>query len=114
MHALGRIAAILALCWGFHGPARAADYLCHKNAVTYWIKVEYETAEQVLPCSVYRWVLPRQRERLWRATKDPGFCEAKADEVRQKLEGYGWLCQELGPSTEDPAIPIAPSNKPVM
>lgn len=114
MHALRRIAVILVFCLSCQGSAQAADFLCHKNAVTYWIKVEYDKAGQALPCSVYRWVLPQQREMLWRATRDAGFCEAKADEVRQKLESYGWLCQEIGPSDEEPEIQVLPGNKPVM
>jgi len=76
--------------------------------------VEYEVAGQALPCSVFRWIVPRERELLWRATRDPSFCEAKADEVKQKLESYGWLCQAIGSSADQPTSRVTPSNEPVM
>lgn len=91
--------------------AAASDYLCHRDKMTYWIKVEYETPNSDLPCSVYRWVLPGEPELLWRATKDRDFCKAKAKEVEQKLVNYGWLCLYVGSSTDDILLESSPPKR---
>lgn len=94
--------------------ADAGNYLCHRDKATYWIKVDYETPDADLPCSVYRWVLSGEPELLWRATREQGFCEAKAEEVKQRLVAYGWLCLELDVEADDaarePARPKPPST----
>ena len=111
---IARVGVAIVSLLSFQNIAVATDYLCSKDKVTYWIKVEYEVAGQALPCSVFRWIVPRERELLWRATRDPSFCEAKADEVKQKLESYGWLCQAIGSSADQPTSRVTPSNEPVM
>jgi hypothetical protein len=80
------------------------------------VKVEYENPSADLPCSVYRWVLAGERELMWRATRERGFCEGKAAEVRQKLVSYGWYCLELDDRQEVDGDPVdrypAPRERP--
>jgi hypothetical protein len=101
MQVLLRSSVLFALILGWPQPVHAKDYLCNRNGITYWIQVDYEVPGQALPCSVSRWVLYQEPELLWRATKDPDFCQAKAEEIRQRLLSYGWLCQPIDRSTDD-------------
>ena len=70
------------------------NYQCSLNDLTRRVEIFYETGVTV-PCEVHYYKdteMPGERQVLWRAANEEGYCEAKAAEFVQKLEGMGWSC----------------------
>ena len=76
--------------------ANAESWICeHKNLMRE-ISVERETTDPA-PCSV---VYSKDTENLgsqtlWTAQNDGAYCDAKANSLAEKLEGWGWSCTEI-------------------
>jgi len=69
-------------------------YQCSYDEVTRRIEVLHEPGVTV-PCEVHYFKdteMPGEVQVLWRAATEEGYCEAKAAELVQKLEGMGWTC----------------------
>lgn len=72
----------------------ATGYQCALDEVTRRIEIYYETGSTV-PCEVQYLrdtEMPGEREVLWRAQNEEGYCEARAAELVEKLRGMGWTC----------------------
>ena len=70
------------------------NYQCSLNDLTRRVEIFYETGVTV-SCEVHYYKdteMPGERQVLWRAANEEGYCEAKAAEFIQKLEGMGWSC----------------------
>lgn len=83
--------------------AVAADYDCHHGNLHRHIEIVYEPGLAV-PCEVhyYRDASDRDnREVLWRAQNEAGYCEARTDELVAKLESMGWQCSVAGADDDD-------------
>lgn len=66
------------------------------------VVVETEGSAPV-PCEVAYYKdteAPGEREALWNAQNDAGFCSARATEFVSRLEGLGWTCAAAGTETE--------------
>ena len=66
-----------------------------------------------VPCEVHYYKdteAPGEKEVLWSATSQEGYCESKTEEFIAKLEGWGWDCGQGGeamPAAEPEAAPDA-------
>lgn len=69
-------------------------YQCSLDELTRRIEILHEPGVTV-PCEVHYikdTEMPGEVQVLWRASTEEGYCEAKAAELVQKLEGMGWTC----------------------
>lgn len=76
--------------------AQASSWICEHGNLVREIKVE-RTSGAPAPCQV---VYDKNSEGqgssvLWNAQNDAAYCDAKADGLAQKLQGYGWTCSEF-------------------
>lgn len=74
----------------------ANNYQCSLDELTRRVEIFYETGVTV-PCEVHYYKdteMPGERQVLWRAANEEGYCEARAAEFVAKLEGMGWTCWE--------------------
>ena len=72
----------------------ANNFQCSLDEVTRRVEIFYETGVTV-PCEVHYYKdteMPGERQVLWRASNEEGYCEARAAEFVAKLEGMGWTC----------------------
>jgi len=73
--------------------ANAGSWICENDNLIREITVERETSDPA-PCSV---VYNKDSEgvdsqTLWTANTDGAYCDNKADELAEKLKGFGWTC----------------------
>ncbi|MCH7503997.1 MAG: hypothetical protein IIA10_11690 [Proteobacteria bacterium] len=68
------------------------------------VEIYHEPGVNV-PCEVHYYKdseMPGERQVLWSAQSESGYCERKASEFIAKLEGWGWDCsQGAAAATED-------------
>lgn len=79
------------------------SYRCTMGELTRRIEVMHETGVSV-PCEVHYYKdteAPGERQVLWRAMSEEGYCEAKTTEFIAKLSGMGWNCGESSSMGED-------------
>lgn len=70
------------------------NYQCRSGELTRRVEVFYETGVSV-PCEVHYYKdteAPGEREVLWRAMNEEGYCESQAAAFIEKLGGMGWSC----------------------
>jgi hypothetical protein len=85
------------------------NYQCSLDELTRRVEIFYETGVTV-PCEVHYYKdteMPGERQVLWRAANEEGYCEARAAEFIAKLEGMGWTCWEgaaAPAATEEAAV----------
>lgn len=75
--------------------AQASSWTCEHGNLVREIRVE-RTSDESAPCQV---VYNKDAEGqgssvLWSAENDAAYCDAKADELAEKLQGYGWSCSK--------------------
>jgi hypothetical protein len=69
-------------------------FQCALDELTRRIEIFHEPGASV-PCEVHYFKdteAPGEREVLWRATSEEGYCAAKARELVEKLKETGWTC----------------------
>ncbi|MEJ2130097.1 MAG: hypothetical protein P8Y95_00355 [Gammaproteobacteria bacterium] len=86
-------------------PAFADNYECRLQGLVRTISVVYE-GEGPVPCHVeYDKPTEGMTQIPWNAQNEAGYCEARAKEFMEKLQGWGWACtargaaQDMGMST---------------
>jgi hypothetical protein len=80
----------------FPGLLLAEDYQCTIGNLQRRIEILYEGAGSV-PCEVHYYKDKEargERQVLWRALNEEGYCESKAQEFIAKLEDMGWACEQ--------------------
>lgn len=75
--------------------AQASAWTCEHGNLVRKINVQ-RTSDAPAPCQV---VYNKDSEGqgssvLWSAENDAAYCDAKADELAEKLQGYGWSCSK--------------------
>lgn len=98
-------------------PALAAGQDADKTVCTLndWqrrVEIVRETGVEV-PCEVHYYKdteSPGERQVLWRANSQAGYCEERARGFVAELEGWGWNC---GRAVEADAMP-EPVNAPIQ
>jgi len=85
----------------------AQDYQCTIGSLQRRVEILYEGAASV-PCEVHYYKdteAQGERQVLWRALNEEGYCERKAQEFIVQLEDMGWSCErhvaESPPSSAD-------------
>ena len=76
----------------------SSGYECSADELTRRVEVFYETGVTV-PCEVHYYKdteMPGERQVLWRAQSEEGYCEARAAEFVERLRGMGWTCWAQG------------------
>lgn len=70
-----------------------------------------------VPCEVHYYKDkedPGQKQVLWRATNEAGFCEAKTEEFVERLRSWGWTCiagtRDEAASAPQGAVPDEPAE----
>lgn len=79
------------------------NYRCTQGDLVRRVEIFYETGVRV-PCEVHYYKdteAPGERQVLWRALNQEGYCEEKTEEFITKLSGWGWNCtQAVTPEAE--------------
>ena len=92
MHKLNTVVFSVIL-FALPGVASAGSWICEHNNLIREINVERST-DNPAPCTV---VYNKDSEGrgstvLWNANNDGSYCDARADELAEKLKGFGWNC----------------------
>jgi len=88
------------------------SYQCTMGELTRRVEIMHETGVTV-PCEVHYYKdteAPGERQVLWRAMSEAGYCEAKTTEFIEKLSGMGWDCGTSSMSAEDAGMGDAESE----
>ncbi|MGI9264444.1 MAG: hypothetical protein ACR2QU_05925 [Gammaproteobacteria bacterium] len=70
------------------------SYQCTMGEMTRRVEIMHETGVTV-PCEVHYYKdteAPGERQVLWRAMNEEGYCEAKTTEFVARLSDMGWNC----------------------
>ena len=84
------------------------NYRCALDELTRRVEILSEPGVRV-PCEVHYYKdteAPGERQVLWSASSEDGYCERKTEEFVAKLQGWGWSCSSG-------ATPAAPESAPV-
>ena len=84
------------------------NYQCSHGDLQRRVEIVYETGVTV-PCEVHYYKdteAPGERQVLWRALRQEGYCEAKTQEFVTQLSSWGWNCaQSSGAAPEEGTEP---------
>ena len=99
---------VFALITAVHLPvatAQAADsYQCSMGDQQRRVEILSEPGTSV-PCEVHYYKdanAPDDKEVLWRANNQEGYCESQTEAFIAKLQGWGWDCGQGGQATSAP------------
>ncbi len=95
------------------------SYQCTYGDLQRRVEILRETGAQV-PCEVHYYKdseAPGERQVLWSATNEVGYCERNAEQLIAKLEGWGWECvqgvaQEAMPAEPDDTEALTTGEEP--
>ena len=80
------------------------NYLCSQGDLQRRVEIVYETGVTV-PCEVHYYKdteAPGERQVLWRAMSQEGYCEQKTREFVTQLAAWGWKCtQSTGAAADE-------------
>ena len=80
-----------------------AEALCRLGDLERHITVVFEQPPALVPCRVQYIKHPGGEISFpWRATREIGYCEARARALAEKFKNLGWSCQDL-PLSDDPS-----------
>lgn len=114
-------AALLVFLPAIGAAQDTADYRCTLGDMVRRVEIFYEPGRAV-PCEVHYYKdteAPGERQVLWRALNEAGFCEARVAEFVQKLETSGWDCAKAPPGAapeaaepeEDDTAELSPAEE---
>ena len=93
-------------------------YRCSLGELQRRVEIYHETGVTV-PCEVHYYKdteAPGERQVLWSASSEEGFCDSKAAEFVEQLRGWGWDCSAATEAEGEPTPPpddtddLAPSE----
>jgi hypothetical protein len=91
--------------------AQSSDtYQCTMSDLTRRVEIARE-GDSPVPCEVLYFKdseAPGERQVLWSAANESGYCEAQAQGFVERLEGLGWEC-EATPGSPAPAAAATPA-----
>ena len=86
------------------------DYRCTLGEIERRIEILYESAAAAVPCEVHYYKdteAPGERQVLWRAYNEAGYCEAKTEAFVAQLREAGFDCGQS--VAESPAVTEQPA-----
>ena len=91
------------------------NYQCANGELIRRVEIIYETGVEV-PCEVHYHKdteAPGERQVLWSAYNESGYCERKTREFIAQLEGWGWECEQDAPAAQvDDTEALMPAEEP--
>lgn len=90
----------------------AQNYQCTYGDLQRRVEILYEAGNTV-PCEVHYYKdseAPDERQVLWRALNESGYCESKTREFIARLEGWGWNCGQGTDAVQEPDDPADDSG----
>ena len=91
------------------------NYQCANGELIRRVEIIYETGVAV-PCEVHYHKdteAPGERQVLWSAYNESGYCERKTREFIAQLEGWGWECEQDAPVAQvDDTEALMPAEEP--
>ncbi len=91
------------------------NYQCANGELIRRVEIIYETGVAV-PCEVHYHKdteAPGERQVLWSAYNESGYCERKTREFIAQLEGWGWECEQDAPAAQvDDTEALMPAEEP--
>ncbi|MCZ6515956.1 MAG: hypothetical protein O6763_00540 [Gammaproteobacteria bacterium] len=91
------------------------NYQCTDGELIRRVEIIYETGVAV-PCEVHYHKdteAPGERQVLWSAYNESGYCERKTREFIAQLEGWGWECEQDAPVAQvDDTEALMPAEEP--
>jgi len=91
------------------------NYQCANGELIRRVEIIYETGVAV-PCEVHYHKdteAPGERQVLWSAYNESGYCERKTREFIAQLEGWGWECEQDAPAAQvDDTEALTPAEEP--
>ena len=91
------------------------NYQCTDGELIRRVEIIYETGVAV-PCEVHYHrdtEAPGERQVLWSAYNESGYCERKTREFIAQLEGWGWECEQDAPAAQvDDTEALMPAEEP--
>lgn len=91
------------------------NYQCTDGELIRRVEIIYETGVAV-PCEVHYHKdteAPGERQVLWSAYNESGYCERKTREFIAQLEGWGWECEQDAPAAQvDDTEALTPAEQP--
>ncbi len=91
------------------------NYQCANGELIRRVEIIYETGVAV-PCEVHYHKdteAPGERQVLWSAYNESGYCERKTREFIAQLEGWGWECEQDAPAAQvDDTEALMPGGEP--
>ncbi|MEE9136750.1 MAG: hypothetical protein V3U00_08550 [Gammaproteobacteria bacterium] len=91
------------------------NYQCTDGELIRRVEIIYETGVAV-PCEVHYHKdteAPGERQVLWSAYNESGYCERKTREFIAQLEGWGWECEQDAPAAQvDDTEALMPAEQP--
>lgn len=91
------------------------NYQCANGELIRRVEIIYETGVAV-PCEVHYHKdteAPGERQVLWSAYIESGYCERKTREFIAQLEGWGWECEQDAPAAQvDDTEALMPAEQP--
>lgn len=92
----------------------AQNYQCEIGDLQRRVEILYEAGGAV-PCEVHYYKDTEavgERQVLWRALNEAGYCERKAQEFIAKLEDMGWSCEQAVAAGQKPESQPANGSEP--
>ena len=103
------VASLAAMLPGLSFGQAPQDYQCSNGDLLRRVEIVYETGVAV-PCEVHYYKdteAPGERQVLWSADNESGYCERKTREFIAQLQGWGWACgQGAAAGQVDDAGPV--------
>ena len=90
------------------GHVSAIGYQCTNGDLTRRVEILTDPGVSV-PCEVHYHKdteAPGERQVLWSATAEVGYCERKTEEFVAKLQGWGWECGQGGATMQAPEVEV--------
>lgn len=81
------------------------NYECSHGDLQRRVEIVYETGVTV-PCEVHYYKdteAPGERQVLWRALNQEGYCESQTQQFITQLASWGWDCTQTGAAATDEA-----------
>jgi len=82
----------------------SSNFQCTNGDLQRRVEIVYETGVTV-PCEVHYYKdteAPGERQVLWRALQQEGYCEAQTQQFVEQLGSWGWQCTQGAAADEAP------------